>query len=233
VKVLVVAPGPSFSVSDVQRGWEKALTKLGHDVRTYNLDDRLPFFSGGEWPSADDDAPRMKLSGEEAVRLAVEPLGNACYRFWPEVILVVSGFFIPQDLWEVWQNRPHKTVLLCTESPYEDVRQFEQVMTGAPDCVLLNDPSNIERFRAYHKHTYYVPHAYDAEIHTPGPVDLELASDFCFVGTGYASRMDFLARVDWRGVDLKLGGMMHTAKGTCSSLTSVTTSKTASTTTRR
>lgn len=147
--------------------------------------------------------------------MAVEPLGAACYKFWPDVILVVSGFFLPNDIWDAWKTRPHTTVLLCTESPYEDNLQFERMMTWEPDHLLLNDPQNIERFRAHHKSVWYAPHAYDAELHTPGPALPELATDFGFVGTGYRSRLDFFARVGWHGIDASFAGMWQMAGGTC------------------
>jgi hypothetical protein len=210
MRILVVAPGPNFSVADVQHGWERALERQGHDVRTYNLDDRLNFFSAAKFGDENE-----QLDPEDAVHMAMEALGNAIWRWWPEVILIVSGFFIDDNLWKTLRARPHKTVLLCTESPYEDVRQFEQVMVGRPDVVLLNDPANIERFRAHHERTLYVPHAYDPYVHTPGRATKKYKCDFGFVGTGYKSRLDFLARVDWRDIDIKLGGMWQSAENTC------------------
>lgn len=206
MKILVVAPGPSFSVADVQRGWTRALANLGHDVRTYNLDDRLSFFGAATIGD-------QTLDGETAVRFAMEPLGAACYKWWPDVIFVVSGFFIPDDLWEVWKHRSHKTVLLNTESPYEDDRQFERMMTGEPDVMLLNDPTNIGAFRKHHNNVWYAPHAYDPTVHTPfGRTD---EHDFSFVGTGYQSRVDFFARVDWRGIDVTFAGHWKNVGGTC------------------
>lgn len=210
MKILVVSPGPSFSVADVQRGWTRAFEKQGHDVRVYNLDDRLSFFCSATFGDTD-----IRLDGETAVRMAVEPLGAACYLWWPDVIFVVSGFFVTDDLWQAWKTRTHKTVLMCTESPYEDARQFHQVSTYEPDVVLLNDPINLDAYWQIHKKTVYVPHAYDPEIHTPGPVTPELASDHAFVGTGYPSRMDFYSRVDWRGINVKLAGQWQMAGGTC------------------
>jgi spore maturation protein CgeB len=155
------------------------------------------------------------LDDNEAVRLAVEPLGNAVYRFWPDLIFVVSGFFLPNDIWEVFKQRPHKTVLLCTESPYEDTLQFERMMVWEPDVMLLNDPTNIDAFRANHDNVFYAPHAFDPKLHSPGRATKKYKCDFGFVGTGYKSRLDMLARVDWRGLDVKLAGMWQMAGGTC------------------
>lgn len=210
MRILVVAPGPGYSVADVQRGWTRAFERLGHEVRTYNLDDRLSFFGAAQFGDE-----LNTLEPEEVVRLAVEGLGNACYRFWPDMIFVVSGFFITPELWEVWKHRPHKTVLLNTESPYEDDVQFERMCSGEPDLMLLNDPVNLFRFQAYHDHVFYAPHAYDPELHTPGPSVGGYGCDFSFVGTGYGSRVELFSRVDWHGIDMKLAGMWNNVGGTC------------------
>lgn len=209
----MVAPGPNFSVADVQHGWQHAFERLGHQVKTYYTDMRLNTLAAAQWGEGED---KTQLTTEEAVYLALEPLGSYVWKLWPDVIFIVSGFFIPQDFWDVCKQRPaHKTVLLCTESPYEDVRQFEQVARAEPDVVLLNDPMNLERFRTIHNNVWYAPHAYDPYIHTPGRKVKEYACDFGFVGTGYPSRLDFFARVDWTGIDMKLAGMWQGAENTC------------------
>lgn len=206
MRILMVSPGPAFSVADVERGWARALANFG-EVQTYNLDKRLSFFGAAE-------IGEHKLSREEAIRLAIEPLGNAIWRYWPDVIVIVSGFFISEDLWSVLKARPHKVVLLCTESPYEDNVQFDRMMHGEPDVVLLNDPQNLMQFREYHDNVWYSPHAYDPEIHSPGPAVDKYRCDFGFVGTAYPSRVDLLARVDWRGIDVKLAGNWTGVGGT-------------------
>ncbi len=204
----MVSPGPAYTVADVERGWAKALSKFGR-VETYNLDKRLEVFSAAQL----DGKPMF--SGDEAVRLAVEPLGSVIWRYWPDVIVVVSGFFIPEDFWEVLKARPHKTVLLCTESPYEDDVQFERMMTGQPDVVLLNDPVNLHAFREHHDNVWYAPHAYDPDVHHPGKPVKRYKCDFGFVGTGFPSRIDLLARTDWHGIDAKLAGNWAKVAGTC------------------
>ena len=42
MKILVVHPGPDFSVHDVYAGWVEALRAHGATVAEYNLNDRLP-----------------------------------------------------------------------------------------------------------------------------------------------------------------------------------------------
>lgn len=209
MRILVVAPGPAYSVKDVQIGWEKALRKQGHTVGTYNLSERMSFFAAAEWPEFGG------LDVHDVVQLATEQIGNVCYKFMPDMIFVISGFFIPESIWSIWRDRRwHKTVLVCTESPYEDDTQFERTLRYEPDVVLLNDPINLMRFKSIHDNVYYSPHAYDPDMHFPGPAREEFACDFSFVGTGYASRRDLFARVDWRGIDFNLAGNWKTVAGT-------------------
>ena len=59
--------------------------------------------------------------------------------YWPDLVVVVSGFFIHSLLAEIMRNRGHKVVMVMTESPYEDDRQLEQA--DGVDAVVLNDPT--------------------------------------------------------------------------------------------
>jgi hypothetical protein len=112
--------------------------------------------------------------------------------------------FLTPDLLRILRSRRHKVVVLHTESPYEDDRQL--ALAEHADLNLLNDPTNIDRFRAVAP-TEYMPHAYRPHIHHPQPVpSAAYRSDFCFVGTGYASRVAWLEQVDWSGLDVAFGG---------------------------
>lgn len=201
MRVLVVRPGPAFSVADVHRGWVRGLAANGCVVADVNFDDRLEFY---ETAHVDRDGRMVKaLPREGAIALANKSLQGVCYEFAPDVVVVVSGFFVLDRTLELMRARGTKVVLLHTESPYEDDRQLARA--GAVHLNLLNDPTNLERFRAVAP-TVYVPHAYDPDVHHPRPARAELASDFCFVGTGYPSRIAFLDAVDFSGIDVALAG---------------------------
>ncbi len=198
MRAVVVHPGPQYSVADVHNGVVSGLRANGVDVVGLNFDDYLSFFvqvsleRDGEWVRA--------LEYENAVRCAaVACIESACYEFWPDVVVVVSGFFVPPDKYALMRERGHKLVLYCTESPYEDERQMW--MASSADVVIVNDPTNIDDFRRYNKNTFYIPHGYNPTVHHPGDAVEGLESDFCFVGTGYPSRVEFLEKVDWTGLD--------------------------------
>lgn len=202
MRVLVVEPGPHFSVADVCRGVAKGLQANGCDVAVWNYGDRLDFYTGAHlkkgrrWVQAFDY--------ESAVTMAANGLSQALYTWWPDVVVIVSGFFIPPTLWAVLHRRPHHTVLWLTESPYEDDKQA--MPARYTDTVILNDPLNLEQFRAVNRRTWYVPHSYDPDTHKPGPGLPDLAADFGFVGTGFPSRVEFFEQVDWSGITARLGG---------------------------
>jgi spore maturation protein CgeB len=212
MRILVCRPGPNWSVEDVANGWVRAFEKQGHSVINYDLGARLEFF--GRAHILQDDGSYLKFSTEDEVitSAAVEQIGNMIYGWWPDIVVFVSGFWIPTDLLDCMRARGQKSVLIATESPYEDDRHAHL----APHCdlVLLNDPMNAERLKEYNPNTWYVPHSYDPQIHKPGRPDRRLRSDVCMVGTGYPSRVKFLEKVDWSGLDVALLGNWGAAADT-------------------
>lgn len=200
MRALVVHPGPFFSVADVHNGWVKALTKLGWDVREYDLHNRLQFYGS------------IEIHGQRAVPLddvtnvASKGLLGKCYEFEPDLIIVVSGFFVPDFIFNLWKRKGTPVVLLCTESPYEDDKQCSLVERVQPDLVIVNDPVNLDYYRNIHDRTFYIPHSYDPDIHKPAKKPVKYERDFTFVGTGYPSRIEFFEQVDWTGINAQLAG---------------------------
>lgn len=202
MRALVVRPGPAFSVADVANGWVQGLRANGVEVIDFNFDDRFGFFCGS-YMARDGGFVRPFENPEHAAHLAAEGIEAACYRFWPDLVIIISGFFVPPSIYHVMRDRGHKVVLIHTESPYEDDKQ----LLRAPHATLnvLNDPTNLERFQAEGP-SVYIPHAYDPAIHHPQPAQPDAASDFCFVGTGYPSRVEFFEQCDFTGIDVALAG---------------------------
>jgi len=202
MRIMVVRPGPNFSVQDVCRGWVRAFRQLGHDVADVNLDDRLTYYEKAEKALAvrDGDEKFAAVCG-----FGAHTIKGDLFDFQPDLLFVVSGFYLPPEFYPHVRQRGIRVALLCTESPYEDDRQLQR----APlvDRILLNDPTNLDRFREQNPAADYYPHAYDPDIHRPGPVEHpDHRSDFVFVGTGYPSRIAFFEQVDWSGIDAAFGG---------------------------
>jgi spore maturation protein CgeB len=197
---LVVHPGPSFSVQDVYDGWVDGLRECGETVHVFNLGDRLNAYGNalieiGQRPSGAIDLRRM-YTPDQTVELAVNGLYAALYKVRPDVLLIVSAFYVPHELLELARKRGTAVILLHTESPYADMN-------------LLNDPIHIEDYLAVGQ-ALYLPHAYRPDIHHPGPPVEGYRSDFAFVGTAFKSRVEFFEELDLAGLDVLLAGNWST-----------------------
>lgn len=207
MKAILVHPGPHFSVADVHRGMVKGLNANGVAVMDFNLNDRLNFYT----------AACVKVNGEyrqafaypDACRSAalglLVPVAQWLDR--GDHVIVTTGMFLPHDMYDTLRRLGIKTVLWCTESPYQDDTQLTQA--HLVDTVILNDPTNLDMFRKVNPETYYIPHSYDPEIHhneQGATKRRDKPYDFGFVGTGYPSRREFLERVDWTDLDVILAG---------------------------
>jgi spore maturation protein CgeB len=197
MRVLVCEPGADFSVADVHRGYVKGLRQLGCDVAEYNLNDALAWWANIKIDGED-------LPGEWIVQRAALDLHRKLWEWWPDLLVVISGFYVMPVTWQLVHGRPHKTAVIFTESPYEDDRQLNLVEHAEPDVVIVNDPINIETFHLAHNNVEYLPHCYDPDVHYPGNGHRNI--DFTFVGTGYPSRIRMFEQVDWDGLDVRLAG---------------------------
>lgn len=203
MRFLLSQPGPAFSVADVHAGWREALIGLGQQVIDYNLDERLTFYDHALLPTEVDGRFRKALDPDAVVQLAINGLYAALFKCRPDVLMVISGFFLPTELYDLARANGIRVVLVHTECPYEDDRQL--AAAGHVDLNLVNDPVGIEAFAALAP-TRYVPHAYRPTVHQPGPATPELVCDLGFVGTGYPSRIQFFEAMDLAGLDVLLTG---------------------------
>lgn len=202
MKWLIVHPGPEFSVHDVFVGWSEALRALGQRVIDFNMNDRLCFYDL-VYIKVSEEMMRKAVTTDQAVEMSVNGLYATLYKTRPDVLLVISGFLIPSDLLDLARAYGTKVVVMHTESPYEDARQV--TLAEHADINLINDPINIDRFRAVAR-TEYLPQAYRPKLHCPGPAEPDLVSDLAFVGTGFRERIAFFEAMDLSGLNVLLGG---------------------------
>lgn len=217
MRILVVHPGPNFSVADVHDGWVEALRALGCEVASFGSDDRIQFYghaliSTGDVDETGHPLVRRAMNDADALKMAMQGISHAAFTFWPDAVLFVSGFFVTPGIMNLLQQRRMKVVLLCTESPYQEKMQLERAQCS--DIALLNDPVNIEKYRELGIVAEYAPHAYRPAVHYPrtGPPNAELAADLAFIGTGFTSRIEFFERMNLDGLDILLGGCWPLAK---------------------
>jgi len=125
LKVLLVQPGMDFSPADMARGWVKGLRQAGCDVVDFNFADRLAFYAaahmkrGRRWTRAFD--------GESAIRLAAKGIEHVCYEYWPDLVVIISGFYVPPELYGLMRARGHRVALICSEEPYETDRDLAPI----------------------------------------------------------------------------------------------------------
>lgn len=218
MRILMVHPGPEFSVADVFNGWRKAFEAQGHQVHVFNTNDRLSFYSqtsipdftsgGRSEPCKECGQPKFKnaMTKEDAVVAAMQGLTHDLYTVSPHMVVFVSAFFTPAWVFDLIRQRRHKLVIIHTESPYQDDEQLMRSQYATLN--LLNDPVNLEEYAALAP-SMYMPHSYDPDIHYPGGVkgkDL----DFSFIGTMFKSRMEFFeelfSTLDIDSMKIALGG---------------------------
>lgn len=207
MRILVVHPAPGFSVADVYIGWVEAFQELGQQIVQYNLDARLTAYESSLIEVGKHENNIIELrklyTREQAIQLSTNGILSACFQFWPHVLFIVSGFFLDGQMLDVIRSRGIKVVILHTEEPYEHERELK--LGRHADLNLLNDPTNLEEFRALGP-AEYIPHSYRPTVHHPGPPDPNLAADFGFVGTGFPSRIQFFEGMNFDGLDVLLAG---------------------------
>jgi spore maturation protein CgeB len=201
VRVLVAHPGPNFSVHDLYVGWTEALRVLGHQVFEFNLGDRLALYAKAH-VQTDEGGYRKAFDDTQAVQMAMNGLAAGLFKIRPQVLLIVSGFFVDGQLLDQARRSGTRVVALMTEAPYETERELK--LAAHVDLCLVNDPTHIAQYQAVTP-TVYAPHSYRPGVHCPGPTG-EKPSDLVFCGTGYPSRIAFLEQMDLSGLAVSIGG---------------------------
>jgi hypothetical protein len=202
MRILIAHPGPGYSVADVYSGWDEALRALGLNVYVFNLDDRLVFYDNA-YLQDDDGNYRKALDPNGAVQLAMNGLAAGLFKLRPEILISVFSLFHDVRTLDMARAYGTKVVMLHTESPYEDGRQME--ISQHADLTLINDPTNLERFREICP-TEYVPHSYRPKVHWFGGYPRNDGPDLFWAGTAFPSRVVFLEQMNFEGLDVKLGG---------------------------
>src|ERR1700744_709041 len=101
MKIMMVHPGPDFSVSDVFNGYKKAFEEQGHRVLVYNTNERLLFFGDAKMYNRITEEYEPAMGDGQAVLAAYEGLGHHLYTYWPEVVVFVSAFYVRPEMLEI------------------------------------------------------------------------------------------------------------------------------------
>ena len=198
LRILFVRPVMDFSVSDVSRGYERALAAAGHTVIPYDMGQRFMYHTRGIGDAKREQVDAISKMASETI------LVEAMYAN-VDLVMIVSALIIhPNSLWLLRQAKI-PVLALHTESPYEDEKQSEWASVYPTMINATHERTTAEKYG-----WLYLPHAYDPTVHKPllesggnGVQDI----DVVFVGTGWAERIMLLEKVDWTGIDVRLYGL--------------------------
>ena len=222
MRVLLVGAAADSSIRDVEYGWRRALERAGHDVRLFNLNTRLKLYS--EWmrlrmegltcPSC--DASVMEPDGLFADQVTIMAAASECViheamRHGSEMAVIISGCSFHPNGAAFLQKAGIPVVTVVTESPYNDLDMID--LARVSTIVATNERRSVAHFAGLAgEAALYLPTAYDAERHTPGPPEAGKQCDVFFVGTGFDERARLFADADWSGIDFRLAGFWPTGE---------------------
>ena len=185
VRILISYPGHSIATYDVAHGWDNALKSLGHEVFQMNYEVNVPFYGVvvDYWKDRNPDfQPTMRdvfwLASQDLICKVVECLPL-------EFVLIITGLLHHRRAFDLIRKLGVPTVLLFTESPYNDDMLRE--LLPLPDVVFTNERNSVKAFRKVNPHSYYMPHSYDPERHRPANGEM-YEHDVFFLGTMYDER---------------------------------------------
>lgn len=211
MRILLVQPGASVSVSDVHNGLVHGFQNLGHEVIKYPLDARI-YMSGKwlhfQWKERGAD-PAIKPNSADVLYLAGQGVLERALRHDVDWVIVTSGMYFHPAWLELIHKAKLKLGVVFTESPYDDDQQVQ--VAPFADLCWTNERSSVPLLKQANPNVKYLPPAFDPVVHRPGchPGDEDYPEhDVVFVGTMFKERIEMLARVDWTGIDLGLYGEM-------------------------
>lgn len=194
MKVLVVSSPHTASTRDVWRKLCVGLEANGVEVKPFDLMPRISFFE-----QMTNLMHKKKLEmpvGWNPATLAYEAVLGAALSFDCELAIVVSPQYFPDGITDLFRKVGIKTAAYCTECPYEDEIHMP-VVAATFDYTLVSDLHSVGLFQSFCENVIYVPHSFEPSLHYP-PEDEDAREDNAvFVGTGYQSRVKFIADVEW------------------------------------
>lgn len=219
MKILLVHPGALVSTADVYNGLYKALKADGHELVTYRTDSYL--ITSGHY--LDIAVEHAKNKGMEVptptqadvfYHASVQILERAL-RFLPDMVLIVSGTHIHPDAVVMLRRAGIKVAAILTESPYQD--EGQKKLIKYLNWAYVTELYSVNELKSFlpNGEVYYLPHAYDPEVHYPIVHITEppqYTHDVVFVGSGFEDRVSLLEGVNWEGINLGIYGYWETVE---------------------
>lgn len=211
-RMLIVAPGATYSTYDIYRNYAAAFKQQGINVTHFNLHNHALYhleginkYHEGDYPTEQE---RLMVAFSRSAReIVLDVLLDK-----PDVVLFISLFNVPHDILRhlVGLRKEYSLRFLMagifTECPYLD-DTTEQYFRHL-DQIYVNDLNSAIKFTSKYpfKKIEYLSHKYDPAIHKRRNPPSEYQSDVFFVGTPFPERVEMFSRIDWSGINLKIIG---------------------------
>lgn len=199
---------------------------MGHEVNPYELHDSLQFYQEAVKHFIKGTTTKVPIN--QIYSKACEGLIAAVVHFWPDLIIYITGQFIPPWVPSVIRERLNnpkiKQAVWYTESPYMLAHEIQR----APlyDYVFTCDKVCLDIYRRFNPNTFYLPTAYNSVYAWSAPMmpweRIVYSPDVFFVGSEVPGRLEFLK--EFAGyikgeVDFKIFGVFPSIEeGMCEEL---------------
>src|SRR5262245_25289926 len=118
---------------------------------------------------------------------------------WPDLVIVVSGHNYHLDDVRSLRRIGFDVAIVLTETPY--FGELEFILAQTYSAAFTNERKGLEAFQAVQPRSWYLPHAYNPEVHTQDGPPGE-ACDTFFVGSWFPERVRLLSALEAAGVQL-------------------------------
>jgi len=206
VKILTVSPVPTYATWDVFEGHVQGLRANGVEVERMEYSKIWNMFA--DFKEFMEVTGRAEYNSVNHTLLAGDRVVSAAIVLKPDLVHFIAPMHIsPVTLRVLKEYANVKTSAYFTECPYDDEWAFR--LAEFFDYCFVCDKVSVGPFRERNPNTHYVGHAYNPDVHHPNGKEREKEADVLFIGTNFPSRIAFLERVDWTGIDLRLHGLMR------------------------
>ena len=203
IRILLVATAAETSVFDVYRGYRRTLERAGHDVRVYDLNTYLKFYTRA-FSIGKTEQQVSVIHPEQIMLAATERVVTEALLHQAELVLIISGLAFHPNILELLKRVHIPVAVVLTECPYDDEPQLK--FAELCDWAFVNDKASLPKFQEVTQ-AHYLPAAHDPEVHRMVPIQVgQDASYVLMVATWFPERVEFFSQINWDGVRLKLYG---------------------------
>lgn len=209
MKILVVSPVPTYATWDVFEGQVQGL-RAHKDVEVIRLEYSRVWNMFADFKEFMEVTGRAEYNTVNHTLLAGDRIVMAAIIQEVDLVHFIAPMHInPVTLRVLRQYAGVKTSAFFTECPYDDDWAYR--LAEFFDYCFVCDQTSVKSFRGRNPNSHYLGHAYNPEKHTTNG-KTQKDTDVLFVGTNFPSRVEFLEKVDWTGIDLHLHGIMRLGK---------------------